>query len=50
MIPEKEEKEKGTENLFEETITINFPNLGKETEIQMQKAQTSTSGTQQRQS
>lgn len=34
----KEQKE-GAENLFEEMIVENFPNLGKETDIQVQIAQ-----------
>ena len=37
-ILEREEKEKGAENLFEEIIVENLPNLWKETEIQIQKA------------
>ena len=35
-----QEKEKGTENLFE-GIVENFPRIGKETEIQIQEAQKS---------
>ena len=38
-VSEREEREKGTENLFEEIIAENFPNLGKETDIQVQEAQ-----------
>lgn len=34
-IPEGKEREKGAENVFDETIAENFPNLGSETEIQM---------------
>ena len=30
-IPEEKEKEKGSENIFEEIIVENFPNMGKET-------------------
>ena len=30
-IPEGEEREKGTENVFEEIMAENFPNLNKET-------------------
>ena len=30
---------KGAEDLFEEIIAENFPNLGKETSIQVQKSQ-----------
>ena len=36
-IPEGEEKEKGIENIFEEIMAENFPNL-KETDIKIQKA------------
>ena len=32
-ILEEEEREKGSENLFEETIAKSFPNLRKETDI-----------------
>ena len=35
----QEETENKAENLFEEIIAENFPNLGKETEIQIQEAQ-----------
>ena len=38
-VPEEEEKEKGKENLFEEVIPANYPNLGKEKDIQIQEAQ-----------
>ena len=34
-----EEREKGAENLFEKLIGEIFPNLGKETDIQVQEAQ-----------
>ena len=37
-VPEREEKEKGIENIFEEIITGNFPNL-KDTESKIQEAQ-----------
>ena len=37
-VPE-EEKEKGAENLYEETIVENFLNLGEKTDIQIQEAQ-----------
>ena len=37
-IPEGEEKEKGTGNIFEEIMAENFPNL-KETDIKIQEAQ-----------
>ena len=29
-VPEEEEKNKGTEKIFEEIIVENFPNMGKE--------------------
>ena len=38
-VPEGEERDKGAENLFEEIIDENFPNLRKETDIQVQEAQ-----------
>ena len=38
-IPEVEEREKGTENRFEGIIDEKFSNLGKETDIQEQRAQ-----------
>ena len=38
-IPKGEEREKGAENLFEEIIVENFPNLGMETDIPIQEAQ-----------
>lgn len=34
-----EKGEKGTENLFEEILSENFTNLGKETDIQAQETQ-----------
>ena len=37
-IPEGEEKEKGVENIFEEIMAENFPNL-KDTEFKIQEAQ-----------
>ena len=37
-VPE-EEKEKCSENIFEEIIGENFPNMGKEIVIQVQEAQ-----------
>ena len=37
-IPEGEEKEKGIQNIFEEIITGNFPNL-KDTDFKIQEAQ-----------
>ena len=38
-FPEGEERVKGVENLFHEIIAENFPNLKKETDIQVQEAQ-----------
>ena len=38
-VPEGGEKEKGAENTSEDIIVENFPNLGKETDIQDQEAQ-----------
>ena len=37
-IPEREEREKGAENLFKDTIAENFSNLGKELDIQIYEA------------
>ena len=37
-FPEGEEREKGAENIFEEIIVENFPNLGKEIDIQVKEA------------
>lgn len=37
--PEGEERKKGAENLFEEIMAENFPNLEKEKDIQIQEAQ-----------
>ena len=37
-IPEEIEKEKGIENIFEEIMSENFPNI-KETDIMIQEAQ-----------
>ena len=39
MIPEGEEREKGIKNVVEEIMAENFPNLKKETDIQVQEAQ-----------
>ena len=36
--PGGEEREKGTENLFQEIMAENFPNLVKETDIPVQEA------------
>ena len=38
-IPEREEREKGIENVSEEIMAENFLNLKKETDIQIQEAQ-----------
>ena len=38
-VPEGEEREKGTEKIFEEIIVKNFPNMGKEIATQVQEAQ-----------
>ena len=38
-VPEEEEKKKGTEKIFEETIVENFPNMGKEIVNEVQEAQ-----------
>ena len=38
-MPEGEEKEQETENLFEKIMKENFPNLVKEIDIQVQNAQ-----------
>ena len=35
-----EERDKGEKNIFEDILSENFPNLGKKTDIQVQKAQT----------
>ena len=40
-VPEEEEWGKGAEGLFEQIIAKDFPNLGKETGIQVQEAQRS---------
>ena len=37
-VPEKEEKGKGPEKIFEEIIVENFPNMGKEIVNQVQEA------------
>ena len=39
MVPEGEEREKGTEKIFQEIIAENFPNMGKESLTQIQEAQ-----------
>ena len=38
-VPEEEEKEKGSEKIFEEIIVRNFPNMGKEIATQVQEVQ-----------
>ena len=38
-IPEEEDREKGPEGILDQIITENFPNLGKEIDIQIQEAQ-----------
>ena len=38
-VSEGEESEQGIENLFEEIMTENFPNLVKEKDMQVQEAQ-----------
>ena len=38
-VPEEEEKEKGSEKIFEEIIVENFPNMGKEITTRVQEAQ-----------
>ena len=38
-VPEGEEREKGTEKIFQEILAENFPNMGKESSTQIQEAQ-----------
>ena len=38
-VPEEEDRNKGTEKIFEEIIVENFPNMGKEIVNQLQEAQ-----------
>ena len=38
-VPEGEEREKGTEKIFQEIIAENFPSMGKEPLTQIQEAQ-----------
>ena len=38
-VPEGEEREKGTEKIFQEIIAKNFPNMEEETLTQIQEAQ-----------
>ena len=44
--PEEKEREKGTENLFEEIMAGNFPNLIGNINLQLQKAQHTPSSLQ----
>ena len=43
-VPEGEEREKGPKKIFEEIIVKNFPNMGKETAIQVRKRRESQAG------
>ena len=43
-VPGEEEKNKGYENIFEEIIVENFPNMEKETVNQVQEAKESHTG------
>ena len=43
-VPEGEEREKGSEKIFEEIIVENFPNMGKEIAIQLRKHRESQAG------
>ena len=38
-VPEREEREKGCEKIFEEIRVVNFPNMGKEMATQVQEVQ-----------
>ena len=38
-VPEREDREKGTEKIFQEIIAKNFPNMGKEPLTQIQEVQ-----------
>ena len=38
-VPQRKEREKGPEKIFEEIIAENFPNMGKEIVNQVQEAQ-----------
>ena len=38
-IPEEEEREKGAEGVLEQIIAENVPDLGKETDIEIEEAQ-----------
>ena len=41
-VPEDEDREKGVEGLCEEIIAENVPNLGKDTDIKIQRAHSSS--------
>ena len=41
-VPEGEERQKRAKNSFEEIIAENFHNLGRETDIQVQEAESQT--------
>ena len=43
-VPEEEEKKKGSEEIFEEIIVKNFPNMGKKIVTQVQKHRESHTG------
>ena len=43
-VPEKEEKKKGSNKIFEEIIVENFPNVGKGIVTQIQEAQSPMQG------
>lgn len=38
-VPEEEERENGTEQIFEEIVVKNFPRLIKDTNLHMQEAE-----------
>ena len=38
-VPEEEEREKGSEKIFDKIIVENFPNMGKEIATQVQEVQ-----------
>ena len=46
-MPEEEEREIGVEGLCEQIIVENIPNLGKDTDIKIQEAQTTKTDHQQ---
>ena len=43
-VPEREEREKGPEEILEEIIVKNFPNMGKEIASQVQECRESQAG------